>query len=89
MKRCFYRLLSTAVVLGAVTSTPSIAAEPGWSPVVIATGEYRQQLQATPIELRPYRPFHFYGNTVRRRYYGSNIFSTNVLCSLFSARLFN
>ncbi|MEL7498510.1 MAG: hypothetical protein AAFN77_12935 [Planctomycetota bacterium] len=29
--------------------------------------EQRRQLRAMPIEQRPYRPFHFYGNTVRRR----------------------
>ncbi len=45
------------------------AEEPGWSCVVIATGEYREQIKATPIEMRPYRPFHFYGNTVRRKYH--------------------
>ncbi len=43
--------------------------EPGWSFRVIATGEFRDQIKSTPIELRPYRPFHFYGNAVRRRYY--------------------
>lgn len=47
----------------------SAVAEPGWSPVIIATGAYREQIQATPIELRPYRPFHIYGNTVRRIHY--------------------
>ncbi len=50
------------------TAQPA-SAEPGWSPVIIATGAYRQQIEATPIELRPYRPMHFYGNTVRRNYY--------------------
>lgn len=40
--------------------------QPGWSPNIIATGEERQQIRATPIEQRPYRPLHFYGNTVRR-----------------------
>lgn len=43
--------------------------EPGWMPVVFARGELREQIEATPIEQRPYRPFHFYGNTVRRMYY--------------------
>ncbi|WP_437226863.1 hypothetical protein SH661x_000050 [Planctomicrobium sp. SH661] len=38
-------------------------------PVVFARGALREQLDATPIELRPYRPFHFYGNTVRRVHY--------------------
>jgi hypothetical protein len=41
------------------------AAEPGWSPVVIATGAYREYLHSLPIEQRPYRPLHFYGNTIR------------------------
>ena len=33
------------------------------------SGAYRQQLESTPVVKRPYRPFHFYGNTVRRRHY--------------------
>ncbi|MBL8889534.1 MAG: hypothetical protein JNL67_06115 [Planctomycetaceae bacterium] len=33
---------------------------------VIATGAQRQQIRATPILERENRPFHFYGNTVRR-----------------------
>ncbi len=45
------------------------AAEPGWSPVIVARGEYRDQIQSTPIEKRPYRPLHVYGNTVRRQHY--------------------
>jgi hypothetical protein len=45
------------------------ASEPPWSPVVIARGEYRQQIEGTPIHERPYRPLHVYGNTVRRQYY--------------------
>jgi hypothetical protein len=32
-------------------------------------GQERQQMRATPILHRPYRPLHFYGNTVRRRHY--------------------
>jgi hypothetical protein len=47
-------------------SRASIAQQPGWSPTIIATGEEREQIRATPIEQRPYRPLHFYGNTVRR-----------------------
>lgn len=48
------------------------AAEPNWSPVIIATGEYRDQIKSMPIEQRPYRPLHFYGNTVRRNHYRGN-----------------
>ena len=42
---------------------------PGWYPFVIARGQDREKIQKSPIELRPYRPLHFYGNTVRRNYY--------------------
>ncbi len=37
-----------------------------WSPVVIARGSYRAKLQSMPIEERPNRPLHVYGNAVRR-----------------------
>jgi hypothetical protein len=43
--------------------------EPGWLGVVVARGELKQQIDSTPIIDRPNRPFHFYGNTVRREYY--------------------
>jgi hypothetical protein len=43
--------------------------EPGRLNVVIARGALRDQIRATPILERPYRPFHFYGNAVRRAYY--------------------
>lgn len=63
-------LLFIGIALLACMTMPEVrSAEPGWSPVVIATGDYREQLEKTPIVNRPYRPFHFYGNTVRRRHY--------------------
>ena len=37
-----------------------------WYPYVIARGEDRQRIENMPIEMRPNRPLHFYGNTVRR-----------------------
>jgi hypothetical protein len=37
--------------------------------VVVARGELKQWIDSTPIVDRPNRPFHFYGNTVRRKYY--------------------
>ncbi|NLF70347.1 MAG: hypothetical protein GX575_15005 [Candidatus Anammoximicrobium sp.] len=43
--------------------------EPGWSPVIIARGEMRRHIEATPILERPYRPLHVYGNAVRRAHY--------------------
>ncbi|MCG8649407.1 MAG: hypothetical protein MI861_06225 [Pirellulales bacterium] len=49
--------------------------EPGWSLRIIATGDYRDQIKSTPIELRPYRPLHFYGNAVRRKHYRGSVFA--------------
>ena len=45
-------------------------AGPGYVPRVIKTREERQRLRNVPIINRPYRPGHFYGNTIRRIYYG-------------------
>ena len=61
-------------ILSLVVGLPLFAAassaqEPGWSNVIIARGEMRQQIEATPILQRPYRPLHFYGNAVRRAHY--------------------
>ncbi|TWU16590.1 hypothetical protein [Allorhodopirellula heiligendammensis] len=62
--------IAAAAVLITLGNTDSIrAAEPGWSPVVVARGEYRDQIKSLPMEQRPYRPLHFYGNTVRRMHY--------------------
>lgn len=46
-----------------------LAAEPEWSTRVLKLGEERQEVNAIPITERPYRPLHFYGNTVRRMHY--------------------
>jgi hypothetical protein len=63
-------ILSLALATGALLAVPtSYADEPGRLNVVVARGELREQLRATPILERPYRPFHFYGNAVRRAYY--------------------
>jgi hypothetical protein len=35
---------------------------------VITFGESREKIKATPIEKRPNRPLHVYGNSVRRRH---------------------
>lgn len=37
-----------------------------WYPYVIARAEDRQWIRETPIELRPNRPLHFWGNSRRR-----------------------
>lgn len=59
------RTLSCLALLAASTvGTTVLAAN---NPGVIAFGDERARIQSTPIEQRPYRPLHFYGNTVRRR----------------------
>ena len=55
-----------------VTWPRTYAPEPGWQPSIVATGQTRLVIENTPIELRPYRPFHFYGNAVRRYHYRGN-----------------
>jgi len=67
MKKCSFALL-VAASLTFLCSTVA-AQEPGWSGNVIAVGPQRARIEATPIIYRNYRPFHFYGNTVRRRHY--------------------
>ena len=62
----------SAIVLILTMAAPA-AAEPGWSGAVIAFGEERERLLATPIEERPYRPLHFYGNAIRRNHYRGTI----------------
>jgi hypothetical protein len=62
----FRTVFTSVIVLSACAffDASASAEQPG----VIAFGEERAQLQATPIVARPYRPLHFYGNTVRRRH---------------------
>ncbi len=70
MNRFFASLGMPLLVLATIfTANESTATQPGWSPNVIATGQERELIRATPIEQRPYRPLHFYGNTVRRMHY--------------------
>lgn len=65
----------TRPILGAIaaaltfeaTLTVAEAANTGFDPRIIMFGEAREQIQNTPIEQRPYRPLHVYGNTLRRR----------------------
>jgi hypothetical protein len=63
------KLVVCGVLLSLFVATSAVAQEPGWSWQVIAVGQLRREIDNTPIYRRPYRPFHFYGNTVRRQYY--------------------
>jgi len=61
--------LILAFVAAVWVSSAVSAQEPGRSNVIIARGQQRAAIKSTNILYRPYRPLHFYGNTVRRRYY--------------------
>ena len=62
--------LGILMLLGA---TPSLVAqEPGWSRSIIIVGPESDALNQIDPRLRPYRPFHFYGNSLRRAYYRGN-----------------
>lgn len=64
-----FRTFCLGLVASGLFFASAAMAEPGWDPHVIARGQLKQQIEATPILERPYRPLHFYGNTVRREYY--------------------
>ena len=63
------RFLAIVFFAGGLFASSAAAQEPSWWGVVIAPQSIRPQIESTPIVDRPYRPFHFYGNTVRRRHY--------------------
>ena len=71
MSRTIYAaiVLSTLVVVFSPASSVAADNGTGWLGVVVARGDLKQEIESTPILERPNRPFHFYGNTVRRRYY--------------------
>jgi hypothetical protein len=66
MKRFLLAATIVTLPLDAIAPTAE-AASTGFDPRIIMFGEAREQIQNTPIEQRPYRPLHVYGNTVRRR----------------------
>jgi hypothetical protein len=57
------KLLLAVVAMLSLVSLPT----PVISPAAAATTLSRAEIKAMPIEQRPNRPGHFYGNTVRRR----------------------
>jgi hypothetical protein len=70
--------LIPSFIIAIVFSLSSIsAAHEIWlNEVVIRDPVKRERIAATPIHLRPYRPLHFYGNTVRRRHYRGSALPT-------------
>ena len=73
MKICRFVCCGLLVTILSGAFSRVSADEPGWLPVIVATGELREEIQSTPIHLRPYRPMHFYGNAVRRQYYRGTV----------------
>ena len=62
--RIFLMLLAVILTVPALLPMQEASA----SGPVIARGAERQAIKSTHILYRPYRPGHFYGNTVRRRH---------------------
>jgi hypothetical protein len=64
--RVFAVILAVILILSASSASSQ---EPGWSGRFVVVGAEREQVRSSPILQRPYRPFHFYGNAVRRANY--------------------
>jgi hypothetical protein len=65
--------LAIATIAFALSTQTCSAREPGWSRRVVVRGAQRQELRSKRLIDRPYRPLHFYGNTVRRVYHRGTI----------------
>ena len=66
-------MLLTLLGLSSLIVSPVASQEPGWDGTVVARGQQRVKIESTEITRRPYRPLHFFGNTVRRRHYRGNV----------------
>lgn len=67
-------IFASVLVASFFFGTKSQAQEPGWTGRIVKMGVDKEISDATPILNRPYRPLHFYGNTVRRAHYRGNPF---------------
>jgi hypothetical protein len=64
MRSLLYAALSLAAL---IPVSAAEARDTGFDPRIVTFGETREQIKSTPINQRPNRPLHVYGNTVRRR----------------------
>ncbi len=65
----YVRTLITTGALGLIIvgiATAASAAGKKWDSRIILRGAERTAVKSMPIEARPNRPLHFYGNTIRR-----------------------
>lgn len=63
-------LLLPTVIAALSVSLPEparAASQTGFDPRIVTFGPEREQIKSIPIEQRPNRPLHVYGNSVRRR----------------------
>ena len=58
-------LLAIATLVEAAPT--AVAGSQRFDPRIVVVGKERERLKNTPIEQRPNRPLHIYGNAVRRR----------------------
>jgi len=74
--RCLLALIVFATLV-ALTCEPqnstASAREPNWASPIITPPRHRQMVENTPVHLRPNRPLHFYGNTIRRMHYRGEV----------------
>jgi hypothetical protein len=68
MRTIILAALTAAALLPCPSAGAAGTAGTGFDPRVVAFGPAREQIKSTPIEQRPNRPLHVYGNTVRRRH---------------------
>lgn len=61
-------LLRVLLVAAVAATTAAPVSGAGFDPRVVTFGSDRDQIKSTPIEKRPNRPLHVYGNSVRRRH---------------------
>ena len=66
MKKPSLIAASLAIAASLLMTDLAAAGDIDWSQPIVARGSYRAKLRSLPITDRPNRPFHFYGNTVRR-----------------------
>ncbi len=62
------RSIMVAIVAATAFLPEAAARDANFDPRVVTFGESREKIKATPIEKRPNRPLHVYGNSVRRRH---------------------
>jgi hypothetical protein len=58
--------LAMSIALGFAAEAYALVPAQGWDSTIILRGAERTAVKSMPIENRPNRPLHVYGNTVRR-----------------------